>query len=108
MIRDILTISADSSADQVALAADALANAERVVVVDGSLALRVTRHELLCQVVDPTPSAHRCAYEYEVLVENARRLLESSRLHDLLPPLPRRWSVVEGRETGATEVWRAP
>jgi hypothetical protein len=108
LILDVLTIGADSSADQFALAADALASAKRVVVLENSLSLRIARNELQCQVVDSTPSAHRCAYEYEVLVENARRLLESSRLHELLPPLPRRWSVVEGHETGATEVWRAP
>ena len=108
MILDSLTLDADSSTDQIALAADVLANATRVVVLANSLALQATRHELLCRVVDPTPSAHRCAYEYEVLVENARRLLESSRLHELLPPLPRRWSVIEEHETGATEVWRAP
>jgi GNAT superfamily N-acetyltransferase len=44
--------------------------------------------------MDPTPAAHRCANEYDVLVENAQRALETSRLRDQLPNLPRRWSMV--------------
>ena len=53
------------------------------------------------------PHAHRCANEYEVLIENARRTLEGSKLYALLPQLPRKWVVVEDYGTGTVEVWRA-
>jgi hypothetical protein len=79
-----------------------------VVLLDGFLALRLLGHELLCEVVDPMPSTHRCAMEYEVLVENARRALEASRLHPLLPDVPRIWVVVDDCGTGTQELWRAP
>jgi hypothetical protein len=104
--RHALAIDADSPAERLTLAAQRLREREGVVLLDGVIALRLTRHELVCEVVDPEPSAHRCALEYEVLVENARRVLESSRLHDLLPELPRAWVVVEDTGASTVEVWR--
>jgi len=106
--RDALAIDAEASAERLALAAQILAGREGVVMLDGVVALRSTRALLLCEVVDPMPSARRCEVEYEVLVENAQRALEASRLRQLLPDLPRRWSVVEVHASGTTEVWRAP
>jgi hypothetical protein len=90
-----------------ALAAETLASGKSVAVFDGALVLRPARGELLCEVVDPTPSARRCANEYEVLVENAQRALETSKLDALLPPLRRKWLVVGDTGAGTTELWRA-
>ena len=106
--RDALAIDAESSAERLALAAQILAGREGVVLLEGVVALRLTRALLLCEVVDPMPSARRCAVEYEVLVENAQRTLEASKLRRVLPDVPRRWSVVEVHASGTNEVWRAP
>jgi len=106
--RDALAIDAEASAERLALAAQILAGREGVVMLEGAVALRSTSALLLCEVVDPMPSARRCAAEYEVLVENAQRALEASKLRQLLPDLPRRWSVVEVHASGTTEVWCAP
>jgi hypothetical protein len=106
--RDAVAIGPDDTEQRLALAADILAADAGVVVLADMLALRSTGHELLCEVVDPAPSARRCENEYEALVENARLALERSRLRDLLPPLPRRWLVVEDTGTGIVELWRAP
>ena len=106
--RDALAIDAEASTERLALAAQILAGREGVVMLEGAVALRSTSALLLCEVVDPMPSARRCAVEYEVLVENAQRTLEASTLRQLLPDLPRRWSVVDVRASGTTEVWRAP
>jgi hypothetical protein len=89
--QDALQIDPDDSDQRVKLAADILADGEDVVMLGGALALHSTGHELICEVVDPSPGARRCENEYEVLMENAQRLLERSKLGTLLPPLPRRW-----------------
>ena len=90
-----------------ALAAETLAAGESVVMFEGTLVLRPERGELVCEVVDPAPSARRCANEYEVLVENAQRAFEASRLGTLLPHLRRRWLVVGDIGAGTTELWHA-
>ena len=92
---------------QLALVAKALAGGKSVVVLEGMLVLRPARGELLCEVIDPTPSARRCANEYEVLVENAQRALETSNLGSVLPRLRRTWVVVAETDDGTTELWRA-
>lgn len=97
--RDALAIDTDASEQQLALAAEILARRAGIVVFGGLLALRATETGLLCEVLDPTPASHRCASEYDVLVENAQRALAASRLRDLLPDLPRRWSVVQRATT---------
>ena len=89
------------------LAAKTLAAGESVVLFEGTLVLRPARGELVCEVVDPTPAARRCANEYEVLVENAQRALEASKLGALLPGIRRRWLVVGDSGAGTTELWRA-
>jgi hypothetical protein len=105
--KDALALEPGASDERVALAADVLADGAGVVLFEGFLALRPTGRELLCEVVDPMPSTHRCANEYEVLVENARRALEASKLRARLPDLPRKWLVVEDYGTGTIELWRA-
>ena len=104
--RDALAIDAGSPAERLELAAQLLRERAGVVLLEGSLALRPSGREIVCEVIDPAPSAHRCAFEYEVLVENARRLLESSSLHERLPDRRRQWVVVEDLGTGTAEVWR--
>jgi hypothetical protein len=103
--RHALAIEPDDSDHRVGLAAQILAEGEGIVLLGGTLALRSTGRELLCEVVDPSPTARRCDNEYEVLVENAQRALERSRLYELLPPLPERWSVVEDTGTGTVKLW---
>jgi len=105
--KDALTLELSASDERVALAADILVNRAGVVLLDGLLALRPVGAELLCEVIDPTPFAHRCANEYEVLVENARLALKASKLGARLPNRPRKWLVVEDYGTGTTELWRA-
>jgi hypothetical protein len=101
-------IEAGASDQRLALAAEVLASGSGVVVLDGVVALRLTNQWLVCEVADPTPSAHRCENEYEVLIENARRALEASKLRALLPHLPRKWLVVNDFGTGKVELWHAP
>lgn len=62
----------------------------------------------LCEVIDPAPGSHRCAAEFQVLVENAGRQLAGSRLSKRLPNRPLRCVVVEDCDTGTLELWRAP
>src|SRR5690242_14024802 len=72
-----LGLDARVAEERVARAADALASGAGVVLLWRLLALRPNGKELLCEVLDPTPSRHRCSYEYEVLIENAQRALEA-------------------------------
>ncbi len=102
-----MRIEASDSDQQFALAAKTLAAGQSVIMFEGMLVLRPARNELVCEVVDPTPSARRCANEYEVLVENAQRALDASKLGTLLPHLRRRWLVVGDTGAGTTELWRA-
>jgi hypothetical protein len=102
-----LPIETGDSDERFALAAKTLAAGESVVMFEGTLVLRPARGELQCEVVDPTPSARRCANEYEVLVENAQRALEASKLGALLPRVRRSWLVVGDTGAGTTELWRA-
>ncbi|MEO8466915.1 MAG: hypothetical protein ABI640_16375 [Gammaproteobacteria bacterium] len=104
---DALAIETGDSDQRFALAANTLATGASVAMFDGALILRARCGELVCEVVDPTPSARRCANEYEVLVENAQRALESSKLDALLPRIRRRWVVVGDTGAHKTELWRA-
>ena len=106
--KDALSIQPDASDERLALAAEMLAKGTGVVLFEGIAALYRKGNELRCEIVDPMPTAHRCAMEYEVLVENARLALEASKLDALVPELPRTWLVVNDFETGAMELWRAP
>lgn len=105
---DILSLGDDASEERLALAVEMLTRRSGVVLFEETILLRPEGGHLLCQVLDPISSAHRCANEYEVLVENARRLLDASRLRKVLPRLPKKWSVVEGDGTHGVELWRVP
>ena len=72
------------------------------------LALRPGPAGIQCEVVDPAPSAHRCAEEFKVLVENAARRLGASKLANRLPRRPARWLVVEDRGSEIVELWAVP
>lgn len=105
---DALTIEVGETGQRLKLAAELLSGGAGVIMLENIVALRSTGSQLLCQVVDPMPRAHRCANEYEVLVENARRTLEGSKLNNLLPRLPRKWLVVEVSGAEMIEVWHPP
>ena len=102
-----LVVDDASSEQRLALAAAVLDRCEGVVMLDGVVALRPTPSAILCEVIDPTPTAHRCAEEFKVLVENAGRGLAKSKLGRRLPPRPLRWLVVEDCGTGTVELWPA-
>jgi hypothetical protein len=107
-VEEMLVIGKEASDQQLDRAAEVLTGHHGVVMFAECVALRRTRTHLLCEVVDPAPSAHRCAQEFEVLVENAQRMLATSRLGQRLPDVPRRWCVVEDAGAGATRLWGAP
>jgi hypothetical protein len=67
--------------------------------------LRPSAREIRCEVVDVAPAAHRCEEEYKVLVENAARALERSKLAAMLPRRPLRWVVVEAHGDGFVAAW---
>ena len=99
----------DRSSDQrLELAKSSLRNSGSVVLLDGTLALRVEPGRIVCEVIDPQPSQHRCAEEFAVLVENARRALQLSKLNSCLPARPQQWVVVEDTAGDPVEVWAAP
>ena len=105
--RDALAIDESASDQRLALAAELLAGSDGVVLLNGVVALRPTAWEILCEVIEPMGTAHRCEEEYKVLVENAGRMLASSRLAACLPHRRLRWLVVEDRGTDTSESWRA-
>jgi uncharacterized protein YndB with AHSA1/START domain len=106
--QDVLAIDAGSTERRLARAADILASHEGVVLLDGFIALRPMRTHLLCEVLDPSPGAHRCANEYEVLLENAQRALQASKLRQYLPGMPWEWTVVKESVSGTERVWPDP
>lgn len=106
--RDAISIDANSTNERLELAAEILATGAGVVMFDGTVVLRPTPTCLLCEVVDSSPTSRRCENEFEVLVENAQRMLDSSRFRKHLPDTPRQWLVVEDCGTGTRELWHAP
>jgi len=105
--RDALVVDVTASEQRLAAAAEVLTLCSGVVLFEGSIALRATRTEILCAVIDPEPSAHRCEEEYKVLVENAARALESSKLRRTLPKRALRWIVVDAHGTHVFGAMRA-
>ena len=103
-----LVVDDAASPERLELAAELLNGGGSVVVLDGVVALRGTTHEILCEVVDPTPSAARGDDEYRILAENAARGLDQSRLARHLPKKPLRWLVVEDYGTGTVQLWPPP
>ena len=106
--RDALVVDDTSSEQRLDLAAQVLLRCEAVVLLDGVVALRPDAGAIICEVIDPTPNSHRCAEEFQVLVENAGRQLANSRLAKRLPKRPLRWVVVDDYGTGTLELWHAP
>lgn len=102
-----LTVDDSSSEQRLALAVQVLDRCEGVVMLEGVVALRPTPSAILCEVIDPMPTAHRCAEEFKVLVENASRGLFSSKLGSRLPQRPLQWLVVDDYGTGTVELWPA-
>jgi hypothetical protein len=102
---DPFVIDHTATAERLAQAADLLDRCTGVVMLMPAIVLRPGACEIRCEVVDPSPAAHRCAEEYKVLVENAARALVRSKLGVLLPKRPLRWAVVERRGNGMVEVW---
>ena len=103
--KNALVVDDTSSEQRLALAAEVLDRCKGVVMLDGVVALRPTPDVILCEVIDPLPTAHRCAEEFNVLVENAGRMLSGSKLASRLPPRPLQWLVVEDKGTGTAELW---
>ena len=106
--REPLAVEANSPEPILAAAAERLADGRGVVVLEGTLILRSVGTLLLCDVVDPMPATRKCENEFGVLVENAQRTLDGSRLRAHLPNRPLRWRVVEVRGADLVELWRAP
>ena len=86
-------------------AVEQLASGKGVVWLGDGLRLRTTGRTLHCEVIDDAPSAHRCAFEYEVMVENARHAMAASPLSASLPTGTRIWSVVERTGDAFTRIW---
>ncbi len=89
----VVAINDTSSEAQLIAAAASIGSGTGRVAFGDLVVLSATQEEICCEVIDPTPGAHRCAEELEVLKENAARALEGSRLAALLPALPWRWIV---------------
>ena len=102
---DALVVDDTATPQRLAQAADLLDRGTGVVMLMPAIVLRPGVHEIRCEVVDPTPAAHRCEEEYKVLVENAARALVRSKLGALLPERPLRWAVVAQRGSGMVEAW---
>jgi hypothetical protein len=103
--KDALAVDDKSSDQRLALAAELLAGCEGVILLEEVVALRPTQSAILCEIIDPSPSARRCAEEFKALVENASRLLAASKLAVLLPRKPLHWLVVADYGTGTVELW---
>lgn len=101
-----LAIDPDAPVEQLEQAARMLSTGTGTVVLNGALILRSSAARLLCDVIDPEPRSRRCENEFAVLLENAQRMLASSRLAPYLPGIPRVWRVVEETDTGTTVLWR--
>lgn len=99
----------DSSPEQhLKLAAELLDRCDGVVVLEGVATLSPGPHEIECSVTVPAGAVARCEEEYKVLVENAARALQASKLGGRLPDRPLQWVVVDVNGAEAVEHWRAP
>ncbi len=102
---DAFVIDETATPERLAQAVDILDRCTGIVMLMPAIVLRPSGSEIRCEVIDPTPAAHRCEEEYKVLVENAARALERSKLGVLIPDRPLRWVVVEDRGGGVIEAW---
>ena len=104
-LSDAFVIDDTATPERLAQAAGLLDSCTGTVMLMPAIVLRPSVREIRCEVIDPTPAAHRCEEEYKVLVENAARALVRSKLEALLPDRPLRWAVVEQRASGMFEAW---
>ncbi|MEZ5565744.1 MAG: hypothetical protein R3F24_09600 [Gammaproteobacteria bacterium] len=100
-----LLVDETSRKSRLDLAERMLDRCEGVVKLGNVLALRSTPDAILCEVIDSTTAGHRCAEEFKVLIENAARYLDESKLASHLPPRPVQWRVVADDGTDAVELW---
>jgi hypothetical protein len=100
-----LAIDEAASPERLAQAAEILERCTGTVLLEPCLVLHPSTREIRCEVIDTTSAMHRCEEEYKVMVENAARALDRSKLGALLPGRPLRWVVVEVRDSGAVEAW---
>lgn len=100
-----LFVDDTATPERLVQAADLLDRCTGIVMLGPAIVLRPGSHEIRCEVIDPTPAARRCEEEYKVLVENAARALDRSKLGALLPDRPLRWTVVEKRGSVMVEAW---
>ena len=97
-----------SSEQCLKLAAELLERCNGVVVLAGVATLSPGPHEIECSVTEPAGAVARCEEEYKVLVENAARALQASKLGGRLPDRSLQWLVVDDHGAEAVELWRAP
>lgn len=105
MLGDVFVIDEAATPERLAQAIEILDRCTGIVMLMPVIVLRPGVREIRCEVFDTASAAHRCEDEYKVLVENAARALERSRLGALLPHRPLRWAVVEVHGSEAVEVW---
>ena len=105
---ETLLIDDSSSEQRLTLATDLLDRCAGVVILEGVATLWPRPDEIECSVTEPSGTVARCEEEYKVMVENAARALQASRLGRRLPDRPLRWVVVDDYGTGTAELWRAP
>ena len=101
----MFVIDETATPERLVQAVEILDRCAGIVMLMPAIVLRPSVREIRCEVIDPNPAAHRCEEEYKVLVENAARALERSKLGALLPDRPLRWVVVEDRGSGVVEAW---
>jgi hypothetical protein len=102
---DAFAIDATATPERLAQAATILERCTGPVLFAPCLVLRPGAREIRCELLDVSPAAHRCEEEYKVMVENAARALERSKLGAMLPRRPLRWVVIEERSAGIVEAW---
>ena len=107
--RPSLVVDEQASERQLARAVAALDSGKSAVILKGVVCLHPRQFQILCEVLDPAPLQHRCAQEYAVMVENARRALACSALGARLPVRAQYWVVVEQYGAAAAEpLWVEP
>jgi hypothetical protein len=104
---DAFAIDAAATPERLAQAAAMLEHCTGSILFEQSFLLRPGAREIRCEVFDTTPAARRCEEEYKVMVENAARALDRSKLGALLPAKSLRWVVVEDRGSGVIDAWSA-
>jgi hypothetical protein len=104
---DAFVIDDTAGPERLEQAAGILERCTGTVLLGPCLVLRPSTREIRCEVLDHVSAAHRCEEEYKVMVENAARALDRSKLGALLPARPLRWVVVEVCGSGVVEAWRS-